>query len=191
MKTFKLLALCAAIILAPAVQAERLKDLASIAGVRQNQLMGYGLVVGLDGSGDQTRIEAGEEAHDVVVAVVQHDQRARAAIEGLLQVRRQGAHARVEFAVGHGRVERHAIAIGHADQRDVIGPARGQVAQVAHEVHGVRRGHIDSLNGEAGSATRPGDDGSGDGAARSSTSPRAPCSCRCRAMPATDRPRIM
>ena len=34
--------------------AERLKDLASIQGVRQNQLMGYGLVVGLDGSGDQT-----------------------------------------------------------------------------------------------------------------------------------------
>ena len=40
--------------LAPVAQAERLKDLASIAGVRQNQLMGYGLVVGLDGSGDQT-----------------------------------------------------------------------------------------------------------------------------------------
>ena len=35
-------------------QAERLKDLASIQGVRQNQLVGYGLVVGLDGSGDQT-----------------------------------------------------------------------------------------------------------------------------------------
>lgn len=33
---------------------QRLKDLASIAGVRQNQLIGYGLVVGLDGSGDQT-----------------------------------------------------------------------------------------------------------------------------------------
>jgi flagellar P-ring protein FlgI len=38
----------------PAVHAERLKDLASIQGVRQNQLIGYGLVVGLDGSGDQT-----------------------------------------------------------------------------------------------------------------------------------------
>ncbi len=38
----------------PAVEAERLKDLASIGGVRQNQLIGYGLVVGLDGSGDQT-----------------------------------------------------------------------------------------------------------------------------------------
>lgn len=34
--------------------AERIKDLASIQGVRQNQLIGYGLVVGLDGSGDQT-----------------------------------------------------------------------------------------------------------------------------------------
>ena len=36
------------------VAAERLKDLASVAGVRDNQLVGYGLVVGLDGSGDQT-----------------------------------------------------------------------------------------------------------------------------------------
>ena len=36
------------------LQAARVKDLASIAGVRSNQLMGYGLVVGLDGTGDQT-----------------------------------------------------------------------------------------------------------------------------------------
>ena len=35
-------------------RAERLKDLAGVQGVRQNQLLGYGLVVGLDGSGDQT-----------------------------------------------------------------------------------------------------------------------------------------
>ncbi|MDR2876790.1 MAG: flagellar basal body P-ring protein FlgI [Chromatiales bacterium] len=34
--------------------AERIKDLASVAGVRNNQLIGYGLVVGLDGTGDQT-----------------------------------------------------------------------------------------------------------------------------------------
>ncbi|MGB5325343.1 MAG: flagellar basal body P-ring protein FlgI [Pseudomonadales bacterium] len=38
---------------APA-QADRLKDIASLAGVRSNALLGYGLVVGLDGSGDQT-----------------------------------------------------------------------------------------------------------------------------------------
>lgn len=35
-------------------QAERIKDLATLQGVRPNQLFGYGLVVGLDGSGDQT-----------------------------------------------------------------------------------------------------------------------------------------
>jgi len=35
--------------------AERIKDLASIQGVRANPLVGYGLVVGLDGSGDQVR----------------------------------------------------------------------------------------------------------------------------------------
>ena len=39
---------------APVAHAQRIKDLASIQGVRQNQLIGYGLVVGLDGSGDQT-----------------------------------------------------------------------------------------------------------------------------------------
>lgn len=40
--------------LSGAALAERIKDLASVAGVRSNQLVGYGLVVGLDGSGDQT-----------------------------------------------------------------------------------------------------------------------------------------
>ncbi len=36
------------------VSAERIKDIASVEGVRSNLLVGYGLVVGLDGSGDQT-----------------------------------------------------------------------------------------------------------------------------------------
>ncbi len=34
--------------------SQRIKDLAAIEGVRTNQLIGYGIVVGLDGSGDQT-----------------------------------------------------------------------------------------------------------------------------------------
>ena len=47
-----LLAVC---LLYPSLaQAQRIKDLVSIAGVRSNQLLGYGLVVGLDGTGDQT-----------------------------------------------------------------------------------------------------------------------------------------
>lgn len=36
------------------VSAERIKDLAKVAGVRDNQLVGYGLVMGLNGTGDQT-----------------------------------------------------------------------------------------------------------------------------------------
>jgi flagellar P-ring protein precursor FlgI len=39
---------------AGAAPAERIKDMAQIQGVRTNQLVGYGLVVGLDGTGDQT-----------------------------------------------------------------------------------------------------------------------------------------
>lgn len=45
---------CCVFLMASVSHAERLKDLASIQGVRHNQLIGYGLVVGLDGSGDQT-----------------------------------------------------------------------------------------------------------------------------------------
>lgn len=47
-------ALIGALLMALPVRAERIKDLASVQGVRTNQLIGYGLVVGLDGSGDQT-----------------------------------------------------------------------------------------------------------------------------------------
>jgi flagellar P-ring protein precursor FlgI len=47
-----LVALCMAV--AAGAHAERIKDIATVAGVRTNQLVGYGLVVGLDGTGDQT-----------------------------------------------------------------------------------------------------------------------------------------
>jgi flagellar P-ring protein precursor FlgI len=43
------------------VDAARLKDIASIGGVRPNQLIGYGLVVGLDGSGDRGRGSGGRD----------------------------------------------------------------------------------------------------------------------------------
>ena len=46
-----LLALCA---LMPSAHSEPLKALASIQGVRDNPLIGYGIMVGLDGTGDQT-----------------------------------------------------------------------------------------------------------------------------------------
>ena len=47
-------ALAASLLLCTPAAAERVKDVVDIQGVRQNQLIGYGLVVGLDGTGDQT-----------------------------------------------------------------------------------------------------------------------------------------
>ena len=45
----------AGLVLAPAARAaQRIKEVAAVQGVRANQLIGYGLVVGLDGTGDQT-----------------------------------------------------------------------------------------------------------------------------------------
>ncbi len=47
--------LCALLFSVPhSAFAERVKDLVNVAGVRENQLVGYGLVVGLSGTGDQT-----------------------------------------------------------------------------------------------------------------------------------------
>lgn len=50
----KLIIISLMVALATPISASRIKDAASIAGVRTNQLLGYGLVVGLSGTGDQT-----------------------------------------------------------------------------------------------------------------------------------------
>jgi len=51
------LVILAALFLAPAVEGARLKDIAFFKGVRGNQLVGYGLVVGLNGTGDSSNVE--------------------------------------------------------------------------------------------------------------------------------------
>lgn len=57
MRPFRTLLYALAVILvalpASVAMADRIKDLASVAGVRSNQLIGYGLVVGLSGTGDE------------------------------------------------------------------------------------------------------------------------------------------
>ncbi|WP_208988776.1 flagellar basal body P-ring protein FlgI [Labrenzia sp. VG12] len=45
-------AICALSFTAPAEAASRIKDIADFEGIRENQLIGYGLVVGLNGTGD-------------------------------------------------------------------------------------------------------------------------------------------
>ena len=49
-----LIALAAGLCQTAGAQSIRVKEIASVQGVRSNQLTGYGLVVGLDGTGDQT-----------------------------------------------------------------------------------------------------------------------------------------
>src|SRR5450830_2086507 len=46
--------LTASLLGAGTAQASRIKEVAAVEGVRSNQLTGFGLVVGLDGTGDQT-----------------------------------------------------------------------------------------------------------------------------------------
>lgn len=50
-----LLALALSLVSAEAVASARIKDITSVQGVRENQLVGYGLVIGLAGSGDTMR----------------------------------------------------------------------------------------------------------------------------------------
>ncbi len=54
MKLLSLGMLLLAVVCSPQVNAQRIKDVASIQGVRANQLVGYGLVVGLPGTGEQS-----------------------------------------------------------------------------------------------------------------------------------------
>ncbi len=52
MKSLKVFSLFILLLNSSFVLAERIKDVANIAGVRENQLIGYGVVVGLNGTGD-------------------------------------------------------------------------------------------------------------------------------------------
>ncbi len=50
----RVLLLCIALLFAPAAHAERIKDIGQFQGIRANQLTGYGVVVGLAGTGDDS-----------------------------------------------------------------------------------------------------------------------------------------
>lgn len=53
-KIFTIICMLATFMLAGELQAARIKDIATIKGIRPNQLFGYGLVMGLNGSGDKS-----------------------------------------------------------------------------------------------------------------------------------------
>ena len=52
---FKIIISLVVLLLSTEVTAQRIKDIANIQGVRHNQLIGYGLVVGLPGTGEKNR----------------------------------------------------------------------------------------------------------------------------------------
>ena len=54
-KTILIISLLVILLNSTIAHAIRIKDLADIKGVRNNQLVGYGLVVGLDGTGDDDK----------------------------------------------------------------------------------------------------------------------------------------
>lgn len=62
------LLLLALLPLAPPAQAARLKDLGRFDGARKNQLIGYGLVVGLDGTGDSERASFTPQALEAMLS---------------------------------------------------------------------------------------------------------------------------
>jgi len=55
-QSVRLLLVCALVLTAGGAQADRVKDLATLAAQRSNQLIGYGLVVGLQGTGDDASV---------------------------------------------------------------------------------------------------------------------------------------
>src|SRR3954464_10961717 len=56
LRTFALLVALGLLVVTREARAERVRDLADVAGVRENQLIGYGLVTGLSGTGDDTSV---------------------------------------------------------------------------------------------------------------------------------------
>lgn len=52
-RVFASVFLFACVVAVPPAEAARIKDLADVEGVRENQLIGYGLVIGLNGTGDK------------------------------------------------------------------------------------------------------------------------------------------
>src|SRR5258707_14111026 len=55
LRIFSVLLLAAGLFAGPAAAKSRIKDIVAFEGVRDNQLVGYGIVVGLNGTGDELR----------------------------------------------------------------------------------------------------------------------------------------
>ena len=103
---------------------------------------------------DQPGIQAGEKRHHVVLAVVEQQQRPVLRIAVLLQHSRQSAHAGIQLPVAERGIERPAVALGGHDQRGILRPRGGEMAQVIDKiVRGAIAGHVIAGHFIAGNVT--------------------------------------
>ncbi|MCY1213222.1 hypothetical protein D9M72_249890 [compost metagenome] len=86
------------------------------------------------GHRDHAAVETSQHAHCIVVAVVEHDERAVALGELLLQACRERANALFEDGIGEGQLGVDAIDLIDHGEPDVVRALFGQCAQVRHEV---------------------------------------------------------
>ncbi len=91
------------------------------------------------GHGDEARVEAGEERHDVVRSARQGDERPRAGLGVALEARREGADPPVEFRVVEGRPDRAPVR--EEAQGQPVGRGGRPRPQDRHEAV-VRRGPV-------------------------------------------------
>jgi flagellar L-ring protein precursor FlgH len=77
----RLLLLLVSALLAQPALAERIKDIANIDGVRPNQLVGYGVVVGLDNTGDTLTVNLVEKTEARRKSETKDERKADASID--------------------------------------------------------------------------------------------------------------
>ena len=120
---------------ATAAHAERVKDLATVQGVRNNQLIGYGLVVGLDGTGDQTS-QAPFTIQSIKNMLVRFGVTIPAEHQSAAQERRRGHRARRPAAVRQARPDHRRHRLVHRQRQSLRGgslimtPLRGADGEV-------------------------------------------------------------
>lgn len=153
----QLLAICLAVLpLAPAASAgSRLKDIVDVEGVRDNQLIGYGLVVGLKGTGDSLRnspmtrqsLEAMLERQGVNIRTANLNTKNAAAVMVTANL--------PPFSTAGGRIDINVAAMGDAGSLEggtlLVTPLTGADG----EVYAVAQGSI-----AVGAFTAGGDSGS-------------------------------
>jgi len=149
-----------ALLAAPAVAQVRIKDIADVEGVRDNQLVGYGLVVGLNGTGD--RLDSAVFTRQSLIGMLERLGVNTRDQESKLQTKNVAAVMVTSnlpaFARSGSRIDVAVSALG--DAKDLTGgtllvtPLLGADGEVYAVAQGALATGAISARGAAGSVTR-------------------------------------